>query len=89
MMRFLLLAVFAMLVCISQLEAKPKKSLHVCKNSEIERDSRLRSAEAKACLDKFMLENKETWLGCGPGSDVSCCEGDPPGKGVAICDPLP
>jgi hypothetical protein len=90
-MRFLLLAVFAMLVCIGQLDAKPKKSLHLCKKSEIQRDSRLRSPEAQACLDRFISENndKNTWLGCGPGSDVSCCEGDPPGMGVATCDPLP
>ena len=79
-----------MLLCISQLDAKPKNFLHVCKKAEIQKDSRLRSAEAKACLDRFILENnnKNTWLGCGPGSDISCCEGDPPGKGVATCDPL-
>jgi hypothetical protein len=90
MMRFLLLAVFAMLVCIGQLDAKPKK-FHLCRNAEIQRDSRLRSEEAKACLDRFILENndKNTWLGCGPGKkDISCCEGDPPGMGVAICEPL-
>jgi hypothetical protein len=90
MMRFLLLAVFAMLVCIGQLDAKPK-TFHLCRNAEIQRDSRLRSEEAKACLDRFILENndKNTWLGCGPGKkDISCCEGDPPGMGVAICEPL-
>ena len=89
-MRFLLLAVFAMLVCIGQLDAKPK-TFHLCRNAEIQRDSRLRSEEAKACLDKFILENndKNTWLGCGPGKkEISCCEGDPPGMGVAICEPL-
>ncbi len=89
-MRFLLLAVFAMLVCIGQLDAKPK-TFHLCRNAEIQRDSRLRSEEAKACLDRFILENndKNTWLGCGPGKkEISCCEGDPPGMGVAICEPL-
>ena len=87
-MRFLLLAGFAMLLCISQLDAKPKNFLHVCKKAEIQKDSRLRSAEAKACLDRFILENnnKNTWLGCGPGSDISCCTGD---RDMAICDPLP
>jgi len=85
-MKFLLLAVVAMLSCISQLDAKPKKSLHLCKNAEIQSDSRLKSAEAKACLDNGVLNNKNTWLGCGPGSDISCCTGD---RDMAICDPLP
>jgi hypothetical protein len=74
-----------MLLCISQLDAKPK-SLHLCKNAEIQSDSRLRSTEAKACLDNGVLNNKNTWLGCGPGSDISCCTGD---RDMAICDPLP
>jgi hypothetical protein len=84
-MRFILLAACTMLLCIGQPDAKPKKSLHLCTAAEIQGDSRLKTSSAKACLDNGLLNGKNTWLGCGPGSDVSCCTGD---REVAICDPL-
>lgn len=84
MMRTLMLAVCATVLCISQLDAKP---LHLCTNHEIKKDSRLRTPTAKSCLDEGVIKNTNAWLGCGPGSDIGCCTGEP--NGVATCDPLP